>query len=73
MSCYDTASRRKLTLFSGSVDFYTFFTSLPRLLVFERANATEVAFRLCSRRGATCERGKAVLDEKDIRCFVEER
>ncbi|CAN0177117.1 unnamed protein product [Ectocarpus sp. 12 AP-2014] len=33
----------------------------------------EVAFRMCSRRGSTWDPDKSVLDEKDIRLFVEER
>eukprot|EP00752_Nemacystus_decipiens_P007285 g6519.t1 len=61
------------TNFVGCVDFLTFFRSLPRYLVFDRANAVEVAFRLCSRRGATWDPDQSVLDEKDIRLFVEER
>ncbi|CAN0507921.1 unnamed protein product [Ectocarpus sp. 8 AP-2014] len=32
-----------------------------------------VAFRMCSRRGSTWDPDKSVLDEKDIRLFVEER
>ncbi|CBN77135.1 hypothetical protein Esi_0036_0106 [Ectocarpus siliculosus] len=36
-------------------------------------NFVEVAFRMCSRRGSTWDPDKSVLDEKDIRLFVEER
>ncbi|CAM9466443.1 unnamed protein product [Laminaria digitata] len=43
------------------------------LLVFDRSNAMEMAFRMCTRRGATCEPQNAVLDEKDIRIIVEHR
>lgn len=46
---------------------------MPRLLVFDRSNSLEVAFRMCTRRGATCEPENAVLDEKDIRTFVQHR
>lgn len=45
---------------------------LPRLLVFDRTNPTEVAFPMCSRRGATVELENDVLDEKDIRLSIEE-
>lgn len=41
--------------------------------MYDRANAMEVAFRMCSRRGATWDPDKSVLDEKDIRLFVEQR
>ena len=58
---------------AGCVSFLTFFKYVPRLLVFDRSNAMEVAFRMCSRRGATCEPQNAVLDEKDIRTIVEHR
>ncbi|CAM9303601.1 unnamed protein product [Ectocarpus fasciculatus] len=36
-------------------------------------NFVEVTFRMCSRRGSTWDPDKSVLDEKDIRLFVEER
>ena len=68
----DTLSH-SLSSCAGCVDFLTFFRSMPRLLVFDRANAMEVAFRMCSRRGATCDPENAVLDEKDIRSIVEHR
>ncbi|CAM9790270.1 unnamed protein product [Hapterophycus canaliculatus] len=36
-------------------------------------NFVEVTFRMCSRRGATWDPKQSVLDEKDIRLFVEDR
>lgn len=58
---------------AGSIDFCTFLKTLPRLVIFNRANAIEVAFRMCSRWGSTCNLNSAILDEKDMRFFVEER
>lgn len=66
-------TRRTIVSPAGRVDFCTFFGSLPRLLVFDRANAVEIAFRMCSRWGATVTLENAILDDKDIRRIVEQR
>lgn len=58
---------------AGSIDFCTFFRLLPRLLVFDRANTIEMAFRMCSRRGVACCLNKLILDEKDLGYIVEQR